>query len=126
MAAGRWSVDQEDRVAGCHLQQLGIRRVRADAVEEHSDLELPPLQVSPQNVRLLIVGKLGRREALGAPADPELPAPGHPQVAHPLGMASRRYQVAVALAGQHVHWRLPPFAAGPAANVQYAASPDAD
>jgi hypothetical protein len=55
------------------LAQFCIRRVWADPIEEHADLELPLLQVRPQQRGLLVVGELDRTELLHAPAKTSLP-----------------------------------------------------
>lgn len=52
--------DEEDRVAGGDGQQLLVRGIVVDTLEEGADLELPPLQVGPEDGRLLLVGELDR------------------------------------------------------------------
>src|ERR1035441_9086059 len=118
--------DPEDRVAGRDLEQPGVGRVGVDPVEEDADLELPAPQVSPQDLRLLVVGKLGGSEGPDAPADPQLAAALDAQVANPLGVTARRHQIPAAFVRQQVDRRGPPLAAGPAADGQDPAAPDAD
>src|ERR1022692_211496 len=111
------STDLEDRVAGSHLEQLRVRSIGSDTVEEHAHLELPPLQVSAQDLRLLTISQFGGSELLGLPAHPQLAAASGAQVPHPLRLATRRDQVAAPVAGQDVDRSGPPLNASPAAHV---------
>src|SRR5580692_5171 len=115
--------DQEYGVAGGDLEQLLRGRVRADAVEEHPDLELPAPQVRAEQFRLLLVGQLGGGECLDAPTDAQLAAARHPQVAHPLGLTARRDEVPPALERERVHRVAAPLAALAAAHRQDPAAP---
>src|SRR5712691_286474 len=122
----RLGADLEDRIARRDLEQLGGGRVGVHAVEEDPDFKLPPLQVGPKDLRLLVVRKLGCGEALDPPTNLQLTAAGHSQVAYPLGLAARGNKEPATVVGQNVHRVRPPLAGGPAPHVQYATPPDTD
>jgi ATP-dependent exoDNAse (exonuclease V) beta subunit len=117
----------EDRVAGRDAPQLVIGRIRANALEEDTDLELPPLQVGAQQWRLLVVDELGRREGLAPAAEEQRSlATRRSEVPHPLRLAAGRYEEAGALERQQVHGRPPGLAARPPAHLEDARAEDAD
>src|SRR3569833_373810 len=107
----RPSAEPEDRVTRCDLEQLLVGGGRVDAVEEHADLELPAPQVGAQDLRLHLVGHLGRGEDLDPAAEVQLPATGHPHVPNPLRVAAGGHEVALALVPEQVAGRGPPLAA---------------
>ena len=74
--------------SGAMRCELGVGGVAAHAVEEHTDLRLPPLQVGAQDRGLVGVGDLGRLERLGAAADAQLAGRRRPAGCAPT--ASRR------------------------------------
>src|SRR3954454_5265257 len=117
--------DFERRVLTDDREDLGVAGVGSDPVEEHADLELPPLQVGTQHRNLLLIGQLSTAKCLGASADPQLACPSGPQVAHPLAFAARRYQVAAPLMGEQVHRRCTPLAAGSSPDRQDPRADDA-
>ena len=61
--------DLEHRVLGRGREQFGIGRIGADAVEELTDLPLPPTQVGTEDLRLVGVGELDEADVFMAPAD---------------------------------------------------------
>src|SRR6266545_4382061 len=99
---------------------LLVAGVGPDALEERPDLDLPPLQVRPQHRNLLLVGELPPAERLRPLADAQFPGAGRPQVAHPLALAARRYEVAVAVMLEQVHRRRPPRPTAAALHRQHA------
>src|SRR5215218_5335419 len=101
------SADPEDRVVGRDPAELVVRRVGSHPVEELPDLPLPAPQVLAQERRLLVVGQLGGRELLGPAPHQEAALALRPQVAHPLGVPTRRDQVALPLERQQVDRRAP-------------------
>ena len=111
----------ETRVARRDAPQLLVRRVRANALEEDTDLGLPPLQVRPQQPRLHVVGELGCGERLAAPAEQERAlTAARTEVPHPLGLASRCHKVALAFKGQKVDRHPSRLAARAAAHLEHA------
>src|SRR5580658_951090 len=93
LSASLGVLDQEYRVARSDFEQLGVGGVRGNPVEEHPDLHLPAPEVRPQDVGLLLIGQLGRGEALDLLANPEFSASRCAKVAYPLGLATRGDQV---------------------------------
>jgi hypothetical protein len=104
----------ERRVPGRDGADLIVARVRPGALEEDPDLGLPSLEVGAQDGYLLVVGELPAAEALGTLAHPQLTGSGDPQVAHPLGFAAGRDEVAAPVVVEQVHRRGTPLAALPA------------
>jgi hypothetical protein len=69
------SVDRQDferRVLAGDRVDLCVAGIWSDAVEEHADLDLPPLQVGAQHRHLPLVGQLATAECLRALADLQL------------------------------------------------------
>src|SRR3569833_1201172 len=120
------SAEKEDGVAGGDLQQLPVRGVRADAVEEHADLELPALEVGPEDVRLVLVGHLGGGEDLHPAAEVQFAAARDAHVADTLGVATWRDEVALALVHAQVERRGAPLAALAPADVEDARAEQTD
>src|SRR5579875_2693024 len=100
MPAGREHLER--RVPGGDGPDLVVARVGPDAREEDPDLYPPRPEVGAQHRHLLAVGELPAAEALRAPAQPQLAGAGGTQVAHPLGLAARRDEVAAAVVAQQV------------------------
>src|SRR4051812_14553753 len=95
--ASQRSVDGEDferRVLTDDREDLCVAGVGSDPIEEHADLELPPLQVGAQHRNLLLIRQLSTAKCLGASADPQLPLPAAPQVPPPLPSPPRGTQEA--------------------------------
>src|SRR5215469_11308994 len=103
------SLDPEHRVVRGDGQQLVVGRIRADTLEEHADLELPLLEVGPQQARPVLDRYLGGGELLDPPADPQLATTGRPHIADPLRVPTGRNQVPLTLEGQWVHRGGPPL-----------------
>ena len=99
----------ERRVFGCDGQDLVVAGVWPGALEEDADLCLPPFEVGPQDRYLLLVSEFPAAEGLGAPADAQFAGAGGAQVAHPLGLAAGRHEIAAAVVGEQVHRRGPPL-----------------
>src|SRR4029077_8329709 len=111
----------KDGVAWRDAPQLLVRRVRSDALEEDADLGLPPLQVGPQQPRLLVVVELGCGEWIAPPAEQECAlTAARTEVPHPLGLASRRHEVTLAFEGQRVDRHAPRLTARAAAHLEHA------
>ena len=108
------------------LAQLRIRGIRADPIEEHADLELPFLQICPQQRGFLIVSELDRTELLGTPADAKPPLPAGAKVLDPLGMPTWRHQIFAVLISQQVDRGLSPLPGRAAFDLQNAGSVHAE
>src|SRR4051812_32171660 len=117
--------DQEDGVVGSDRGDLAVWGAAAHAAEEDADLRLPSLEVRAEDVHLRVVGQLARAERLDPAAEPQSPLACDPQVAHPLGDAARRDEVAAAVERQQVDRGRAPFAARSAADLEDARAPDA-
>src|SRR4029077_15530897 len=116
----------EHRVVGRDAPQLLVRRIGADAPEEHADLELPPPEVVAEDRHLFGVGDLDRLEGLHAAAHDQLPSARDADVPHPLRLAARRDEVLRAVAGQQVHGRAAPLARLAPSHAQHPRAPHAD
>ena len=117
--------DPKDRMQRRDPAQVLVWRVGADALEERADLPGPLLQVRAQNRRLLIVGNLGGGELLHPAPLSQAALTARPEVAHPLRLAARRHDVALALEPERVHRRAPPLAALAAAHLEDAGAHEA-
>ena len=67
--AGSLGRKAEDRMVRSDTTDLAVRSICADAVEEHADFHLPPLEISAKHLDLLVVGELRRPERLGVASD---------------------------------------------------------
>ena len=123
---GPRSSDAEHGEARCHREQLLVGRVLAEPLEEAADLPGPLSQVVPKDRRLVGVGQLDHGDGLHAAAEPQLATPGHPDVAHPLGVAPRRDEIPHAVDRHQVHRRGAPLPRLPAAYGQDPAAHEAD
>src|SRR5579859_5710411 len=95
--SGRGGTDFEHGMLGRGALELLVGGVGPDAFEEHSHLGLPALQVRAQDRRLLaVVDDLRRAETLRAPPDQQPALAAGAEIAHPLRVAARRYEIPVA------------------------------
>ena len=75
-----------------------VGRVRPHALDERAHLPRPLLQIGAEDRELLFVGYLRGGELLGPAALAQAPLPAHANVPHPLGLATRRDEIAAARA----------------------------
>src|SRR5437899_7438610 len=100
--------EPEDGMLGGDPAQLLLARGGPDAVEEDSDLGLPPAQVRAQDRRLLaLVDDLEGPKGLRMAAEAQAPLPARSQVPRPLGVAARRHQIALTFVATQVHQPAP-------------------
>src|SRR3984885_9364359 len=106
--------------------QLLSRGVWPNAVEEHTDLKLPALQVGAQDRWLIVIRKLDSGEVLAARTNQQPTLPAGSQVAHPLRVTARRDEVALTLEGEEIHRRTTRLTGGAPCHLQHARAEQAD
>src|ERR1700694_791650 len=120
------SEQPEHRMLWRYAPQLLLGGVRPHSLEEHAHLRFPALQVGAQDRQLALVVELHRPERLAAPAETQSAFATSAQVTHPLSLAARGDEVALAVERQQVHRGASPDARAAAAYFKDARAPYAD
>lgn len=111
---------------GRGASQLLSRGIWPNAVEEHTDLKPPALQVGTQDGWLLVIRKLDSGEMLAARTNQQAALPAGSQVAHPLCVPARRDEVALTFECEEIHRSATRLTGGPPPHLQHARAEQAD
>src|SRR4029453_6576127 len=101
--------DPEDRVPRRDTNEIGLRCIRTNTSKEPTDLPRPLLEIGAEDRGLLPVGDLPHMDGFRFPAESQSRRTADTDVAYPLGLPTRRDQIALAGETKRVHWSAAPL-----------------